>query len=161
MNPLTEPLAKILDLNTRLFINCLDGIDDATAQKRIKMDTNSMTFIVCHLIDARYYLAGIINLKTENPFKELFEQAQSIDDFKDFPRLKELKSAWLDVSKKLSEFFPELATDELQKESSVDFPIDDNTVLGAIAFLIQHESYHIGQLGFLRKYLGFGAMKYK
>ena len=161
MNPLTEPLAKILDLNTRLFINCLDGIDDATAQKRIKMDTNSMTFIVCHLIDARYYLAEIINLKTENPFKELFEQAQSIDDFKDFPRLKELKSAWLDVSKKLSEFFPELATDELQKESSVDFPIDDNTVLGAIAFLIQHESYHIGQLGFLRKYLGFESMMYE
>jgi uncharacterized damage-inducible protein DinB len=29
-----------------------------------------------------------------------------------------------------------------------------------LAFLVQHESYHIGQMALIRKYIGYPAMKY-
>jgi uncharacterized damage-inducible protein DinB len=32
--------------------------------------------------------------------------------------------------------------------------------LGLIAFLVQHDSYHLGQIAFLRKQLGKPAMSY-
>jgi hypothetical protein len=40
------------------------------------------------------------------------------------------------------------------------FPIEDASRLGLLAFLVQHDSYHIGQLSWLRKYAGLPAMKY-
>jgi uncharacterized damage-inducible protein DinB len=39
-------------------------------------------------------------------------------------------------------------------------PGADGTVLGALAFLAQHESYHVGQVALLRRQLGLPAMSY-
>ena len=33
-------------------------------------------------------------------------------------------------------------------------------ILGMLVFLVQHDSYHIGQLSLLRKYAGLAAMSY-
>jgi uncharacterized damage-inducible protein DinB len=33
-------------------------------------------------------------------------------------------------------------------------------MLGALTFLVQHDSYHIGQLALLRKHAGLPAMRY-
>ena len=33
-------------------------------------------------------------------------------------------------------------------------------MLGALTFLVQHDSYHLGQLTFLRKLAGLPAMRY-
>ncbi len=52
-------------------------------------------------------------------------------------------------------------TDEhLVADSPLKSPIGDNTMGGTIAFLAQHESYDIGQLGYLKKYLTKEAMAY-
>ncbi len=32
--------------------------------------------------------------------------------------------------------------------------------MAAITFLLQHDSFHIGQLAFLRRFLGLDALKY-
>ena len=40
------------------------------------------------------------------------------------------------------------------KEPEGKFPIKQPGVLGALAFLALHDSYHLGQLGYLRKVLG-------
>ena len=50
---------------------------------------------------------------------------------------------------------------ELAGASGERFPGVPATLLGAIAFLVQHESYHIGQLAFVRKYLGRPSMSYR
>lgn len=36
----------------------------------------------------------------------------------------------------------------------------DSTRLGLIAFLAQHDSYHLGQIAFLRRQFGKAAMSY-
>ncbi len=56
--------------------------------------------------------------------------------------------------------FPELPTAELGRESPQKFPVSDTSVLGGIAFLLTHEAFHIGQLAYLRKFLGLGPMSY-
>jgi uncharacterized damage-inducible protein DinB len=38
--------------------------------------------------------------------------------------------------------------------------MDDSTRLGMIAFLTQHDSYHVGQAAFLRRQIGRPAMTY-
>jgi hypothetical protein len=159
MEPSLIPLLEIFKLHTWLFVNSLDKVNDSTFVKRIKK-TNSLAFIAIHLLDARYYLANYVGHKVENPFKPLFEDAENIDDIKRFPKVSEVKKVWLEFPPILIDRLKKLKEDELAKKSFVVFPVDDHSILGGITFLIDHESYHIGQLGFLRRCLGLPPMSY-
>jgi hypothetical protein len=55
MNATLAPLRRTLDLNTRLFLNALDGVDDKLATTRPNASTNHIAFVACHLVEARYY----------------------------------------------------------------------------------------------------------
>jgi uncharacterized damage-inducible protein DinB len=142
---------EILRLNTRLFTRCLDGVDDEKARTRINDRTNNIAFLASHLVDARYFFANYLGLKLVNPFKEVLADLRSIEQFTEFPVVREVETAWQEVSPALAGRLGEMTPAELQKPSGQDFPYDDKTVLGGIAFLVQHESYHLGQLGLLRK----------
>lgn len=161
MNPASKALYEILNLNTRLFINTFDEVNEVIARKRLNDKTNNMIFIACHLLDARYYLANLIGIDEPCPYKEIFDQANSIKDIKEYPSLEEIKSSWLDISDRIVKKMSELEAAQLEAKSPQKFPIDDESLLGGIAFLVDHEGYHIGQLGLLRKYFGLPAMKYK
>lgn len=161
MEPTVQPLYELLRLNTKLLTNCLDGLDDEAARRRIDDKTNNVAFITCHLVDARYFLATYLGLEAVNPLKEVLEGLKSIEDFTEFPLIREVLAAWEDVSGLLAERLQHLEPADLEAKSSQKFPIADDTVLGGIAFLIQHDSYHIGQLGLLRKSLGLQPMSYE
>lgn len=160
MNPEIKPLLSLAKLNTRLFLNALDGVKKEQARKRPSDKTNNILFTVCHMLDARYFLANLLGVKALCFFKELFDSASNIDDLKDYPPLEEVILHWKEISAVIEDRMAHVNKDLLNGEPPIEFPVDDNTVLGGVAFLIQHESYHIGQLGFLRKHLGLGSMKY-
>lgn len=159
MERLIEVHQKSLLLNTRLLENCLDGVDDAMASRRLNADTNHMAFLVCHLVDARYALARLLGSDVECPFKELFDKVRTVDDMLDVPALADLRAAWAMATAILSERFAEFDESELLEPSGRKFPNEDSTCLGAIAFLLQHEAYHIGQVALLRKAFGLGPMR--
>lgn len=161
MEPAVAPLKRTLDLNTRLFLNSLDGVDDEAARRRIG-DTNHVAFLACHLVDARHYLARALGLESESPFKEILEGAKGIDDVEEFPRLDAIREAWNDVSTKLSGRLASLTSRDLEKPAPYTFPIEEGeTTLGGLTFLLQHDTYHIGQIAFLRRGLGLPAMSYR
>ena len=53
------------------------------------------------------------------------------------------------------------SAEELETAVDARFPGVDRTRLGALTFLVQHDSYHIGQLALLRKPAGLPAMSYR
>jgi uncharacterized damage-inducible protein DinB len=155
-----QPLYELLKLNTKLFVNCLEGFDEETARTRINDRTNNVAFLTTHLVDARYFLSAYLGVTATNPFKEMLEGLTSIEGFTEFPLVQEVKTAWHEVSQLLAERFDSLTAADLSAESSQKFPIEDDRVLGGIAFLIQHEAYHLGQLGLLRRAFDLKAMSY-
>ncbi len=117
-----------------------------------------MAFIACHLLDARHYLAEYTGRATEKPFKEVLEGAKGIEDISEFPTLIEIRSEWKQIAEILSEHLSRLDDETLTKDSSQRFPIEDPTLLGGITFLLEHESHHIGQLAFLRRYFALPSL---
>lgn len=160
MHPQIAPLFEILTLNTRLFRNVLDGVDDAAAERRPGNGTNNAAFIAIHVLDARAYLARMVGVDYHHPFEAELEQVKSIDEMSEFPRLEIVLAAWRELSGLLLAHVAELTEDELRSEAPVEFPVADRSKLGGLAFLLQHESFHIGQLALLRRYLGFGPLSY-
>jgi hypothetical protein len=94
-------------------------------------------------------------------FHERFEKISSITEVESYPTLNEVRNAWQDVSNILIDRFNIISDDFLYGQSKEKFPIKDRILINDIVFLLQHESFHIGQLAFLRKYLGLGPMSYK
>lgn len=161
MDPRLAPLAHTLSLNTRLLQNCLAGIDDSLARRRVTPGTNSMAFLVAHLTDARHFLADLLGVPLANPLAAIVEYGRSQDDIGELPALADLLAMWQRIGAHLDEFLPSVTSERLDVEAGPRFPIADRTVLGSVAFLVQHDSYHLGQLSLLRRALGLPAMSYK
>ena len=162
MNDRIVALNEQLSLNTRLFLTSLEGVDDAVARRRPgeKTNNNNMVFIALHLVDARSFLARYVGLDFQHPFKDL-EDVASIEEMEErFPDIDEVRDVWRELSGRLAARFVDLTDKELLAPSEQDFPVDDGSVLGGIAFLLGHEAFHVGQLAFLRKYFGLEPMAY-
>ncbi len=88
-----EALQKMLLLDTRLFENCLDGVDDELASKRLTSNTNHMGFVVCHVVDSRYFLARLLGSDAECPFKAQLDDVRCVEDMRKVPTLADLRHA--------------------------------------------------------------------
>ena len=160
MDPRVAPLQSTLRLNTRLLLNCLDGLDEDAGSARPNERTNSIGFIAAHLVDARHLLARVIGLAAPPPYAGVLESARTIDDVAVVPSLAETRIIWGEISERVDAALPGLTAEALDAPAPQRYPLEDRTVLGAIAFLMQHDAYHIGQLALLRKFHGASAMRY-
>lgn len=160
MDARLQPLAAILELDTKLLRNCVRDLTDAQAGHRLAGGGNSIAFLVAHMADARYYLAGLLGAPLDNPLAPALADASSVDDVVRMPLLVDLLAAWDTVSRHLSEVFPGLTASVLDAPSPLAIPIAGGTVLQTVTFLAQHESYHLGQVSFLRRQIGLPAMRY-
>jgi hypothetical protein len=120
-----------------------------------------MVFIALHLHDARHYLARILRLETSNPFEQITAGAESIESIEIYPSLAEMRTAWLEVTAALDRAFRELDFElisGLPSTAEYEIPLEDKSLLGAVAFQLHHEAYHIGQLALLRRIHRLSAM---
>jgi uncharacterized damage-inducible protein DinB len=160
MDPRIAPLTQILRLNTRLFRNCLEGIGDEQAAVRPSASTNSTAYVAAHVADARFYLLKLLGAEQPNPLAAYLAGAKSIDDVKKSPPLAEVQQAWTLASHALRDRLETITSAELDATVKTRFPVPDQTMLAVLTFLVQHDSYHIGQLSLLRKHAGLPAMQY-
>jgi hypothetical protein len=153
------PLQEILRLNTRLLLNCLDGVSDDAARRRVEA-ANPLAFLATHLIDSRHFIAGYLGAPLDNPFAARLAGAKGVEDLDELPALDEIRSAWLAIGGHLDRLLPLIPGERWGAPSPERFPVDDASVLGGLAFLVQHDSYHVGQAALLRRQLCLPAMSY-
>jgi uncharacterized damage-inducible protein DinB len=159
MDAAVAPLAAIFQLNSDLLLNCLAGLSEAEAQARPSGGGNSMDFLAAHLTDTRHVLAAGLGSPLLNPLTPYLAGARGIEDIRSWPSLAELQSAWRAISHHLGGVLGSLSREEAMRAVTHRLSLD-GTQLGLIAFLAQHDSYHVGQMAFLRRQLGKPAMSY-
>jgi len=160
MHPAVTAPAAIFRLNTELLLNCLSGVDEAGGARRLTPDTNSIAFLAAHLIESRHFIAQQLGAPLESTLPPALARARSLDEAGPLPPLASLIAAWERIAAHLAVQVERLDTPALAR-SAARFPGSDGTLLGALAFLAQHESYHIGQIALLRRQLGLPAMRYE
>jgi len=154
MNPRLSSIAEIYRTNTGLFSMTLAGVTDEQARTRVASEVNAPAWIAGHLVGARTLVARLAGRSYEFPQAERFARGQPAGDPAELPSLAEISEHWRGVSEVILARFPELSDEDLDAEAEGKFPIEQPGVLGALAFLALHDSYHLGQLGYLRKVLG-------
>lgn len=155
-----KPLYTILDLNSRLFVNVLDGIDESQRHARTDANINHAAWLAGHVVSTRYFLGNILGGEKQEPYPELFRAGPEIQDDIEYPELATQTEHWQTATLQMQRAFEEATTEMLVGAPPFKLPVDDKTLLGALAFFVHHECYHLGQLGQLRKMLELPAMKY-
>lgn len=153
-------LGEILALNTDLFRNALRDVSASQAAERVR-GGNPMAFLAAHLLDARCCLSGLLGAPVENPVGDALRDARSADDVDTLPSLGTVLAEWDRVSPHLEAALASATAAQLDAPSPQRFPVRDPRLGAAVAFLLQHESYHLGQLALLRRQLGLSAMTYE
>lgn len=157
MHPSVVPLAAILRTNTELLLNCLAGLDDARARQRLTSASNSIAFLVAHMVQCRHAIAAALGAPLPDRMGPYLDAARSLDDVGVLPSLTELRDAWERVSAHLAVQIERADTPGLRSPGRA-VPGGDGTVLGEMAYLVQHDSYHLGQVSLLRRQVGLPPM---
>ncbi len=161
MDARVAPLAEILRLNTVLFRNCLESLSDEQAAQRPSGGTNNAAFIAAHLVSSRFFLLKTLGVDEADPLAEYLDGRRGIDEIARLPPLGEVDAAWTKGAHLLRDRLDRLTAADIDAPSAAQFPLANGTLLGTLTFLVQHDSYHLGQLSLLRKYCGLPAMRYQ
>lgn len=163
------PKSKRLDIiipafrgHSQSFLLVLDGISDDDAKKRIEGRTNHIIWMVGNFLDMRYALGNVLGLDLKNPHNDLFFQGKALDENLDYPTLKELKENFHQISPLIYRRLLEISDEDLDKDFPMGMDIDffPENVLNFIGMCIGREDYLCGQIGLMRRILGYEGMKY-
>ncbi|WP_299273527.1 DinB family protein [uncultured Psychroserpens sp.] len=148
------PIVGLFQMQTNFFNKSIDGITEEHATTRISEQVNHITWITGHIVSCRYMLCGMLGMQVSEPYPDLFGNLKKIQDDITYPSLNELSKALPDITNQLVEKLSSMSEEEFQKDAFGGKLID------IVLFFTYHEAYHIGQLGILRKALGYDALKH-
>lgn len=147
-----RPIALQLEVTGGQLEKALEDIGEAAWEMRLGEEpTNHAAFIALHMLDARCFLIRALGADVRHGFEALTDQARRLEDVAEYPSPAEILGAWKRVSGELVPTLAAVTAEELAGPSPHRFPVDDETMLGLLAFLAQHEAYHMGQLGIIRR----------
>jgi len=149
-------------MHTQMFDNVLNGIKEQDALTRINGKTNHFTWMVGNLVNARYWLGNLLGIEKEDPNARFFKDAKALDTTADYPSLDALKKEWHIISPLVFEKLHTVTDEELSQSYSMGMNIDfiEENKLNMTGMAMDRESYLFGQLGLMRRALGYDAMKY-
>ena len=158
MHPSIEPVAQLYQTSDTLYQKALGGLDREQVLRRPGEQSNPLLWIAGHLAWTRVRLCGVLGAPVEFRWPEAFARGVRPGEMAGLPSVEEIQQAWREVSERLMKRLDELTEADLAALAPRPFPIADRTIRGAITFLAYHEGDHVGQMSFLRKWLGFPGL---
>jgi hypothetical protein len=139
---------------TRLYVRALEGVGRDALLTRPGPRSNPLLWVAGHLVQQRTRLLGALGPARQIPWDDLFGTGSIIGDLKVYPSIGELDAVWRSATDELLRRMESINAATLAAPSPEWLRSQDGTLLGALAFAAMHEAYHVGQMGFLRKWLG-------
>jgi uncharacterized damage-inducible protein DinB len=146
--------AQIYSRNESMLAKAIDSLTAEQWTRRPGECSNSALWILGHMVWARSRGLKLLGVTWEKPWLHHFERGSKPADPSQYPSSEEVLIAWQELSATLPpalEAVPAAAMAAAAPEPSPSF---DGTVGGMVSFLAMHETYHVGQVVYLRRLLG-------
>jgi uncharacterized damage-inducible protein DinB len=151
-------IASTLKSNTQLFEKATQGIPAEKWLARPSDDSNHLLWIAGHVVVHRALIPKLLGGEWSAPWEKLFARGEKLAAAEHLPPVDEIVRAWAEVSDLLTASLTSAAADVAAQPLTKKLPSFDGTVGGSMAFLSFHETYHLGQMSYLRKWLGYGQV---
>ena len=153
-----RPIAEQFRVTTNLFTKALGDMDRVAMLTRLGARSNPPIWIAGHLTQSRARIITVLGGTVAIPWNGLFATGAAITDTTEYPEAEEILSVWARLSDELMQRLEQAPAEPLGGPPPARVASPDDTLRGALALFAFHEGYHVGQLGFLRKWLGRAAL---
>jgi uncharacterized damage-inducible protein DinB len=145
--------------NNNFTTNFVKDLSPEEWFKRPEGATNHVAWIVGHIIWARTAVLSRLGSQWSAPWLSMFARGEKVDDSAAYPSHDTLMDAWRDVAAALGSAL-ENASDEAMAQPAPQPgpPSADHKISGTIRFLAWHETYHVGQISYVRSLLGHKSL---
>lgn len=151
-------ILNTLKSNNQLFEKSTQGIPAEKWLAQPGGDSNHLLWIAGHLVVHRALIPKLLGREWSAPWEKLFVRGAKLVPPEQLPGVDEVRRAWGEVSDLLTASLANASPEALAQPMKEKRPSFDGTVSGSIAFLSFHETYHLGQMSYLRKWLGYGQV---
>jgi uncharacterized damage-inducible protein DinB len=142
--------------NADIFEKVVQGVPTEQWLTQPADDSNHLTWVAGHVVIHRAIAAEMLGAQWSAPWRKLFVRGAKLVSPDQYPNPDELRRAWKEVSEKLAACLSTATEEDIAKPAPQGVPTMDGKVGGFVAFLCLHETFHVGQLSYLKKLLGHG-----
>jgi uncharacterized damage-inducible protein DinB len=112
-----------------------------------------MNWLLGHLATCRLMLLNLIGGSEVDPYFNIY--FKTITRETTYPTLSKIKENWDFGTRLLTQRIDGIAEEEMETQ----IPGKGGTPKDFLSFFIYHEGYHLGQIGYVRKFLGLPVLK--
>ena len=154
LRPVLAPIALQLKYNAGLIKSALDGLTPTDLWHRPTDRSNPMLWIFGHIVATRAELARLLGERIDTGWGDKFARGTRVDAADQYPRVQEIERVNRDIVERLKAKFAALTDEELAGPPADAHLPGVKTLADQIAGYAFHESYHVGQMAYVRKALG-------
>jgi DinB superfamily len=140
--------------NADLLSKMMKAIPAEKWLERPSDHSNHPLWIVGHVVATRGIILRLLGGTWDTPWQKMFDRGAALASPDSYPSVDELKRGWELVSAQLMTTLEGVSAETLGQPGPKGIPSFDQKMSGTIAFFGFHETYHVGQLAYLTKWLG-------
>jgi uncharacterized damage-inducible protein DinB len=153
-----EPLALIFKLNNNLIARSLDGLSDEEVWAQPSGSGNPIAWLLGHLTETRAGMISEMGMPFDYGWTRVFQRGSPLQDPRGYPTRDAIETAWKATHAAMRDAFASVTPERLAGPVTRRPAPGVENLADLIAFCGFHESYHVGQIGFLRKQLGHSSI---
>jgi uncharacterized protein YndB with AHSA1/START domain/uncharacterized damage-inducible protein DinB len=152
---IVAPIAMIFAMNDDLLRRALDGLSNDQLWQAPSESTNGMLWIAGHMVQTRTGLLRLLGETVETGWGELFERGATVGERDRYPQQDEIERVAAEVAARLQTRLASLSEEFLAQPPTIRRLARATTMADQLAFFGLHDSYHVGQIAYVRKSLGY------
>jgi hypothetical protein len=151
-------VAEQFRITTNLFIKAMSGVDAREAMRRPGPVSNPLLWLAGHVTHFRSRMLTLVGVPRDFPWGNIFDTGARVGPAELYPSPEEIVAVWEDMSELLMDRLAALTEEDLAAPPAARVPSTDASLRGAIGYFSLHEAYHVGQMGYVRKWLGMSPI---
>lgn len=159
-SPVVAPIATIFAINEGFVLPALEGLTDEELWRAPTGRNNAILWIAGHVVQTRANILQLLGEPVDTGWGTVFDRGAPpamVEDARRYPSRGDIAKAMGELTPRLHAKLASLDEPSLAAPARLRVP-GTNTVADELAFFALHESYHVGQLAYVRKGLGYPGM---
>jgi uncharacterized damage-inducible protein DinB len=159
MDAIAQSHARILDLNASLIVRAVDGLTHEELLRQPGERGNPMLWIASHVVATRGGLLTMLGASWDAPaWAADFTRGNARPAADAYMPVSRVLATLTATGGSLAAALETVSEAQWSGPSPRPLPVADTSLRGAFAFFVFHETYHVGQLAYLRRWLGYPGL---
>ncbi len=151
------PIAMIFSFNDDFVLGALNGLTHEQLWHALTDRNNAMLWVAGHVVQTRAMVLQLLSEQVDTGWGHMFDRGATIGDVRQYPSRDDIERVMRDVSSRLHTKLSSLKDQDLAVPASMQLP-GTKSVADELAFFALHDAYHVGQLAYIRKGLGYPGL---